>query len=178
MTFVSPPGLLTGHKIVGVRMVLEDGVSHAVDSSDLAFRLAAMGAMRTGVCVWRCTYIPSPSPPSLHFLPFLRPFTLHLFLPSLPPVFPQAVPSVLEPIMTVEVVAPSEFQGAVVSGMNRRRGVINGTDATEGYFTLYCEVCLVGGRGEEGGGRRRLDGGEEKKWERREEKGLQGRERG
>ena len=54
--------------------------------------------------------------------------------------------------MTVQVVAPAEFQGAVISGMNRRRGVINGTDATEGYFTLYCEVCSVGrggGRGEE-----------------------------
>ena len=45
----------------------------------------------------------------------------------------------------------SEFQGAVISGMNRRRGVINSTDATEGYFTLYCEVCSVGG-GREGGG--------------------------
>ena len=44
-------GLLTGHKIVGVRMILEDGVSHAVDSSELAFRLAAMGAMRASVSV-------------------------------------------------------------------------------------------------------------------------------
>lgn len=40
-------GFLTGHKVVGVRMILEDGVSHLVDSSELAFRLAAKGALRT-----------------------------------------------------------------------------------------------------------------------------------
>ena len=45
---LNPAGLLTGHKIIGVRMVLEDGVSHGVDSSELAFRLAAVGAMRQG----------------------------------------------------------------------------------------------------------------------------------
>ena len=28
--------------------MLEDGVSHAVDSSEIAFRLAAVGAMRQG----------------------------------------------------------------------------------------------------------------------------------
>lgn len=66
------PGLLTGHKIVGVRMVLQDGVSHSVDSSELAFRLAAVGAMRQA--------------------------------------FLHATPTVLEPVMSVEVVAPDEFQ--------------------------------------------------------------------
>ena len=40
-------GFLSGHKIVGVRMILEDGVAHLVDSSELAFKLAARGAMRT-----------------------------------------------------------------------------------------------------------------------------------
>ena len=46
---VTPPliaGPLTGHKIVGVRMVLEDGASHAVDSNEHAFKFAAIGAVR------------------------------------------------------------------------------------------------------------------------------------
>lgn len=47
MGFLFPfSGLLIGHKVVGLRMVLEDGVSHSVDSSENAFKAAAMGAMR------------------------------------------------------------------------------------------------------------------------------------
>ena len=67
-----PAGLLTGHMMMGVRMVLQDGVSHSVDSSELAFRQAAIGAMRQA--------------------------------------FPLASPTVLEPVMSVEVVAPDDFQ--------------------------------------------------------------------
>ena len=43
-------GPLVGHKIVGVRMVLEDGASHCVDSSENAFKQAAIGAIRTCEC--------------------------------------------------------------------------------------------------------------------------------
>lgn len=39
-------GMLTGHQIQGVRMVLEDGQHHAVDSSELAFRLCSIGAFK------------------------------------------------------------------------------------------------------------------------------------
>lgn len=43
---VCEKGLLAGHKVTGVRLCLEDGQSHSVDSSDIAFRLAAAGAFR------------------------------------------------------------------------------------------------------------------------------------
>ncbi|KAJ3019437.1 Elongation factor G, mitochondrial [Thoreauomyces humboldtii] len=39
-------GSLIGHPVTGVRFVLEDGMAHAVDSSELAFKLAAIYAFR------------------------------------------------------------------------------------------------------------------------------------
>ncbi|KAF9172275.1 Elongation factor G, mitochondrial [Mortierella sp. AD011] len=39
-------GFLIGHPITGVRMVLEDGAAHAVDSSELAFKIATLNAFK------------------------------------------------------------------------------------------------------------------------------------
>jgi elongation factor G len=97
-------GILSGHKISGVRFVLQDGAHHAVDSCEFSFQLAAEGAIKQ--------------------------------------VFEHGQWLILEPVMTVEVVAPSEFQGSVLSGLNKRHAVITGQDANDGYFSVYCEVPL------------------------------------
>jgi len=86
-------GSLVGSEVEGVRVVLQDGASHAVDSSDQAFRTAMAQAIRGAM--------------------------------------KQARPSVLEPVMSVEVDCPSEFQGTVVAGINRRMGLIQNSDMNE-----------------------------------------------
>jgi len=97
-------GLLVGHPVMGVRAVITDGQAHTVDSSELAFKLAAKGAFKEA--------------------------------------FLQASPQILEPIMTVSVEVPDEYQGSVVGGLNRRRGLIADTSMRDGYTYITCDVPL------------------------------------
>lgn len=85
-------GSLVGSEVEGVRVVLQDGASHAVDSSDQAFRTCMANAIRDAMR--------------------------------------KAKPSVLEPVMTVEIDIPQEFQGTVVAGVNRRMGLISSSDVS------------------------------------------------
>ena len=39
-------GLLSGHKIAGVRFIIRDGAHHIVDSNEISFILAAQGAVK------------------------------------------------------------------------------------------------------------------------------------
>lgn len=56
--------------------------------------------------------------------------------------FKNAQPVILEPKMTVEVVAPVEFQGAVIGALNQRKGTIEDTEVREDEFTITAEVSL------------------------------------
>ena len=97
-------GSLIGFPVVGVRAVINDGDSHDVDSSEQAFKTAAIMAFREG--------------------------------------YEAAKPTILEPIMKVEVQAPEEFQGSVIGQLNQRRGTIVSTENAEGYVTAVAEVPL------------------------------------
>jgi len=86
-------GSLVGCEVEGVRVVLEDGAAHAVDSSDQAFRTCMANAVRDATR--------------------------------------RAKPAILEPVMLVEVEIPSEFQGTVVAGLNKRMGMIQSSDMND-----------------------------------------------
>jgi elongation factor G len=86
-------GALVGNEVEGVRVVLQDGAAHAVDSSDMAFRTCMANAVRDAM--------------------------------------KKANPSILEPVMNVEVDVPSDFQGTVVAALNRRMGLIQRCDVND-----------------------------------------------
>jgi len=84
-------GPVAGYPVVDLRVILYDGSTHTVDSSELAFKLAGRLAFRKAMA--------------------------------------QAKPTLLEPIMTVEVIAPGECMGDIVGDLNSKRGRVLGIEA-------------------------------------------------
>ena len=54
----------------------------------------------------------------------------------------QAKPVLLEPIMKVEIVTPEEYMGTVNGDLNKRRGILQGTDETPAGKIIRAEVPL------------------------------------
>jgi elongation factor G len=98
-------GVLAGYPVVDVKVALTDGSYHEVDSSEMAFKIAA----------------------SMGFKEACR----------------KAKPVLLEPVMDVEVVCPSEYQGAVVGDLNSRRGKIIAMEARAGAQVIRAHVPLA-----------------------------------
>ena len=55
----------------------------------------------------------------------------------------EATPSLLEPMMKVEVVTPEEYMGDVMGDLNRRRGVVHGMDEQPGGKVIRAQVPLA-----------------------------------
>jgi elongation factor G len=83
-------GVLAGFPTVDIKVVLEDGKTHDVDSSEMAFKIAGNAWFRE--------------------------------------VARKARPTLLEPVMAVEVVTPDDYLGDVVGDVNSRRGQVQGTE--------------------------------------------------
>ena len=58
--------------------------------------------------------------------------------------FNKAQPLILEPIMDVSLTAPVEFQGNIISLLNKRMATINNTDIGSDEFTISAECSLNG----------------------------------
>ena len=58
--------------------------------------------------------------------------------------FGQGRPQILEPMMKTTITAPNEFQGNIVTLMNKRNAVINDTEIGLEDFTLYADCSLNG----------------------------------
>ena len=98
-------GPVAGFPVVDFKVMLYDGSTHTVDSSELAFKLAGRLAFRKAVS--------------------------------------QAKPILLEPIMTVEVIAPSECMGDIVGDLNSKRGRVLGIEAKGRNQAVKANVPLA-----------------------------------
>ncbi len=57
--------------------------------------------------------------------------------------YPKAKPVVLEPLMSLTVEGPSEFQGAYIKAIMQRRGMVNGTFEEDGFSRVDADVPLA-----------------------------------
>jgi elongation factor G len=55
----------------------------------------------------------------------------------------KAKPILLEPIMRMEIITPSQFLGDIVGNLNSRRGHIDGIETREDFGTIRCFVPLA-----------------------------------
>jgi elongation factor G len=95
-------GVLAGYPVVDMKATLVDGSYHTVDSSEMAFKVAASQALKRA--------------------------------------FPEADPTLLEPILEVEVVVPDAYMGDVMGQITSKRGHVLGMDSGGGMQHLKAQV--------------------------------------
>lgn len=94
-------GVLAGYPAVDFKVILYDGSYHEVDSSDIAFKIAASKAYKKAMR--------------------------------------EAKPTILEPVMNVEVYTPEIYMGDIMGNLNGRRGKVQGME-TKGRMRVLKAV--------------------------------------
>ena len=97
-------GMIAGYPVLDVKATLFDGSYHDVDSSEMAYKVAASLALKNAA--------------------------------------KKCGPVLLEPIMAVEVTAPSEYLGSVIGDISSRRGMIEGQEERGNAVSVQASVPL------------------------------------
>ena len=97
-------GMIAGYPVLDVKATLFDGSYHDVDSSEMAYKVAASLALKNAA--------------------------------------KKCAPVLLEPIMAVEVTAPSEYLGSVMGDISSRRGMIEGQEERGNAVLVQASVPL------------------------------------
>lgn len=98
-------GVLAGYPVTNIKATLYDGSYHSVDSSEMAFKMAARLAFRKGVEAAR--------------------------------------PTLLEPIMNVEIEVPDAYMGDIIGDLNSKRGKVLGMEPSDKNQVIKALVPLA-----------------------------------
>jgi len=98
-------GVLGNYPLVDVEVNVTGGEAHPVDSSEMAFRTAAVMALRDAVG--------------------------------------NSSPTLLEPIMKLEIISPEDHLGDVMNDLNGRRGRIREIESRDGIQIVHVDVPLA-----------------------------------
>ena len=91
--------------MVDFKVRFYDGKSHEVDSSEMAFKIAASMCLKKAV--------------------------------------QEASPTLLEPIMSMEITVPEEVMGDVMGDLNSRRGRVMGVESKGKYQVIKAQVPMA-----------------------------------
>ncbi|HYA48066.1 MAG TPA: elongation factor G, partial [Burkholderiales bacterium] len=97
-------GVLAGYPVVDFKVILYDGSYHEVDSSDIAFKIAASKGFKKAM--------------------------------------KEAKPTILEPVMSVEVYTPEAYMGDIMGNLNGRRGKVQGMEQKGTMRVLKASVPM------------------------------------
>ena len=98
-------GILAGYPVVDLKVRFFDGKSHEVDSSEMAFKIAASMCLKKAL--------------------------------------QEANPTLLEPIMKMEITVPEEVMGDVIGDLNGRRGRVLGMESKGRYQVIKAQAPMA-----------------------------------